>query len=146
MSVVRVVQVGAADVPAGGEILHRVVLHVPLHGDQAAAELQAHRAPVGRRPVVSAEVLDHGRVVPRTLAAEAALERLLSWKRGQESVQKAGRGRQTNGFNLPARVNIYFEVQKKICLEERTKIQRNQEVELPPGKHMETSLPPKVLK
>lgn len=61
---VRVVQVGAGDAPAGGEILHGVVLDVPLHGDQAAAVLQAQGAAVGRRPVVSAEVLDHGRVVP----------------------------------------------------------------------------------
>lgn len=60
----RVVQVGVANAPAWGEVLHLVVLNVPLHGDQAAAELQAYCAPVGRRPIVSAEVLDHGRVVP----------------------------------------------------------------------------------
>lgn len=60
----RVVQVGAAYAPAWREVLRRMVLNVPLHGDQAAAELHAYRASVGSRPVVSAEVLDHGRVVP----------------------------------------------------------------------------------
>lgn len=44
---VGVVQVGAGDVPAGGEILHGMVLDVPLHGDQAAAVLQTQGAPVG---------------------------------------------------------------------------------------------------
>lgn len=77
---VRVVQVGVANAPAWGEVLHRMGLNVPLHGDQAAAELQAYGAPVGRGPVVSAKVLDHGRVVPRTLTAEATLEGFLSWK------------------------------------------------------------------
>lgn len=61
---VRIVQVGVANAPAWGEVLHCVIPNVPLHGDQAAAELQAHCAPVWRGPIVSAEVLDHGRVVP----------------------------------------------------------------------------------
>lgn len=56
----RVVQVGAVDAPVGREVLHRVTLDVPLHGDQAVAELQAHRALVGRGPAVSPQVLDHG--------------------------------------------------------------------------------------
>lgn len=66
-----------------------MVLDVPLHGNQAVAELQAHRALVGCGPIVSAEVLDHGGVVPGTLTAETTLEGFLSWKSGQ-SVQKTG--------------------------------------------------------
>lgn len=84
----RVVQVGVANVPAWREVLHRVALYVLLHGDQAAAKLQAYRAPVGRGPIVSTEVLDHGRVVPRTLTTEATLEGFLSWKSREQSVQK----------------------------------------------------------
>lgn len=63
LSDVRDVQVGVTDAPAGGEILLVVVLHVSLHGDQAAAELTAHVALVGRSPAVGPQVLDHGRVV-----------------------------------------------------------------------------------
>lgn len=40
-----------------------MALDVSLHGDQAAAELQAHGALVGRGAAVSPQVLDHGRVV-----------------------------------------------------------------------------------
>lgn len=58
------VQVGAVDAPVRGEVLHCVALDVSLHGDQAAAELQAHCALVWRGPAVSPQVLDHGRVVP----------------------------------------------------------------------------------
>lgn len=54
------VQISAADVPVRGEVLHRVALDVCPHGDLTAAELQAHRAAVGRRPAVSPQVLDHG--------------------------------------------------------------------------------------
>lgn len=54
------VQVGAVDAPVGGEVLHCVALDVSLHGDQAAAKLQAHRALVWRGPAVSPQVLDHG--------------------------------------------------------------------------------------
>ena len=54
------VQVSAVDVPVRGEVLHCVALDMSVHGDQAAAELQAHRALVGRSPAVSSQVLDHG--------------------------------------------------------------------------------------
>lgn len=71
------VQVGAADAPVGREVLHCVGFDVSLHGHQAAAELQANRALVGRRAAVSPQVLDHGRIVPRALATEATLEGFL---------------------------------------------------------------------
>lgn len=71
------VQVGAVDAPVRGEVLRCVALDVSLHGDQAAAELQAHGALVGRGAAVSSQVLDHGRVVPRALTTEATLEGLL---------------------------------------------------------------------
>lgn len=54
------VQVGAANAPVGGELLQGVALDVPLHGDQAAAELQTHGALVGCGPAVRPQVLDHG--------------------------------------------------------------------------------------
>lgn len=81
---VWVVQVGAVDAPAGGEVLLRVALDVPLHGHQAAAELQAHGALVGRGAAVSPQVLDHGRVVTWPLATKATLEGFLTCRRVQE--------------------------------------------------------------
>lgn len=87
------VQVGAVDAPVRGEVLHCVGLDVPLHGHQAAAELQAHGALVRRGPAVSPQVLDHGRVVPRALAAQTALERLLSLQQRVERI--VGRGEST---------------------------------------------------
>lgn len=83
------VQVGAADAPVGGEVLHCVALDVSLHGDQAAAELQAHRALVWRGPAVSPQVLDHGWVVPWALTTEATLEWLFTLMQSEE---RAGSG------------------------------------------------------
>lgn len=54
------VQVGAANAPVGGKVLHGVALDVPLHGDQAAAELQTHGALIGCSPSMCPQVLDHG--------------------------------------------------------------------------------------
>lgn len=82
-----------------------MVLDVPLHGNQAVAELQAHRALVGCGPIVSAEVLDHGGVVPGTLTAETTLEGFLSWKSGQ-SVQKTGNG--SRGLELTSHFVCLF--------------------------------------
>lgn len=81
--------------------MRRMVLNVPLHGDQVAAELQAHRALVGSCPIVSAEVLDHGRVVPRTLTAETTLKGFLSWKGREQSVQKTGKHSKEMDANRP---------------------------------------------
>lgn len=84
---VRDVQVGVADVPARGEVLLFVVLYVSLHGDQAAAELTAHVALVGRGPAVGPQVLDHGRVVTRSLATQTTLEGFLTFRCRGEGVQ-----------------------------------------------------------
>lgn len=77
------VQVGAADAPVGWEVLDGVGFQVLLHGGQAGAVLQADGALVRRGASVGAQVLDHGRVVPRTLAAQATLERLLACHGGR---------------------------------------------------------------
>lgn len=77
------VQVGVVDAPVRGEVLHSVALDVPLHGDQAAAELQAHGALVGCCASMGPEVFDHGRVVPWALTTEATLKRFLSLKQRQ---------------------------------------------------------------
>lgn len=83
------VQVGAVDAPVRGEVLRCVALDVSLHGDQAAAELQAHGALVGRGAAVSSQVLDHGRVVPRALTTEATLEGLLPLRPREDREQGA---------------------------------------------------------
>lgn len=57
---VGAVQVRAVNAPVGGEVLGCVTFDVSLHGDQAAAELQAHRAPVGSSAAMCPQVLDHG--------------------------------------------------------------------------------------
>lgn len=75
------VQVGVVDAPVGREVLLCVALYVPLHGNQAAAELQAYRALVGWSPAMGAKVLDHGGVVPGALTTETTLEGFLSSKR-----------------------------------------------------------------
>lgn len=63
-----------------------VALDVSLHGDQAAAELQADGALVGRGAAVSPQVLDHGRVVTRPLAAQATLKGFLTCTWGEERI------------------------------------------------------------
>lgn len=58
------VQVGAADAPVRGKLLHGMVPDVFLHGGQAAAELQTQCAPIRRGPAMGSQMFDHGRVVP----------------------------------------------------------------------------------
>ena len=76
---VAYVQVGLLYPPVWGDIFGLVALHVLLHGREAGAVLKADGALVGRRSVVGAQVFDHGRVVPRSLVAQLALKRLLTW-------------------------------------------------------------------
>lgn len=82
------VQVGAADAPVGREVLHRVALEVSLHGDQAAAELQAERTLVRRCPSVGPQVFDHGRVVSRALTTESTFKGFLSLRRRDDTVSR----------------------------------------------------------
>lgn len=72
------VQIGLLDPPIWRDVLWLVTLHVLLHGGQAGAILQADGALVGRGAVVGAQMFDHGRVVPRALVTQLALERLLT--------------------------------------------------------------------
>lgn len=72
------VQIGLLDPPVWRDVLWLVALHVLLHGGQAGAILQADGALVGRSAVVGAQMFDHGRVVPRALVTQLALERLLT--------------------------------------------------------------------
>ena len=88
------VQVGAVDAPVRGEVLHCVDFDVSLHGDQAAAELQAHSALVGSGPAMRPQVLDHGWVVPWALTTETTLEGFLPLKQRQES---GGQSREDSG-------------------------------------------------
>lgn len=55
-----------------------MALHVLLHGGQAGAEVLADGALIRGRSVVSAQVLDHGRVVSGPLVTQLALEWLLT--------------------------------------------------------------------
>ena len=75
--------------PVGGHVLRLVPLHVLLHAGQAGAEVLADGALVGRRAVVRAQVLDHGRVVPGPLVTQLALERLLAWKKPEPGAKQA---------------------------------------------------------
>lgn len=83
-SSVAVVQVCAVQAPVRREVLRGVILQVFLHGCQAATKLQTQGALVGCGAAVSAQVLDHGRIVTRTLAAQPTLKRFFTWKRDEE--------------------------------------------------------------
>ena len=72
------VQVSLFYPPVRRHVLRLVALHVLLHGGQARAEVLADGALVRRRSVVSAQVLNHSRVVSRTLVTQLALEWLLT--------------------------------------------------------------------
>lgn len=74
----RGVEVSAVYAPVWGEVSNWVALQVFLHSGQAAAELQANSALVRRGPAMCAQVLDHGRVVPWTLATQTTLKGFLS--------------------------------------------------------------------
>lgn len=77
---VAYVQVGLLYPPVQGHILGSVALHVFLHGCQAGAEVLADGTLVGRRSVVGAQVLDHGRVVPGSLVTDLALKWFLAYR------------------------------------------------------------------
>lgn len=81
------VQVGVVDAPVRGKVLQRVALDVPLHGNQAAAELQADGALVRRGPSMGPQVLDHGRIVSRALTTEAALKWFLSLRHRKTDIK-----------------------------------------------------------
>lgn len=52
-----------------------------VHRDQTAAEVPAHGALIRPGAGVSAQVLDHGGVVPRPLATQTTVEWLLTFQR-----------------------------------------------------------------
>ena len=64
--------------PVRRHVLRLVALHVLLHGGQARAEVLADGALIRGRAVVSAQVLDHGRVVSGPLVTQLTLEWLLT--------------------------------------------------------------------
>lgn len=72
------VQVSLFYPPVGRHFLWFVALHVLLHGGQARAEVLADGALVRRCSVVSAQVLDHSRVVSGPLVTQLTLKWLLT--------------------------------------------------------------------
>ena len=80
------VQVSLFYPPVRWHVLRFVALHVLLHGGQARAEVLADGALVWRGSVVSAQVLDHSRVVSGPLVTQLTLEWLLTWKIQQQSI------------------------------------------------------------
>lgn len=78
------VQVCAVQAPVRREVLRGVILQVFLHGCQAATKLQTQGALVRCGAAMSAQVLDHSRIVTRTLAAQPTLKRFFTWRRDEE--------------------------------------------------------------
>lgn len=74
------VQVSLFYPPVRRHVLWFVALHVLLHGGQARAEVLADGALVRRSSVVSAQVLDHSRVVSGPLVTQLTLKWLFTWK------------------------------------------------------------------
>lgn len=72
------VQVSLFYPPVRRHVLRLVALHVLLHGGQAGTEVLADGALVRRCSVVSAQVLDHSRVVSGPLVTQLTLEWLLT--------------------------------------------------------------------